>query len=110
MVSHRLERLQEEICNRVAQVLLFELQDPRIRDVTVTRVALTKDLGLARIYYEVTDPSQRIMVREGLKAARGFVRRSLAGHLKLRLIPQIEFFYDETRDEVKKVEALFSKL
>ena len=110
MVSRRIERLQEEIGNRVNRLLRFEVQDPRVRGVTVTRVMLTRDLGLARVYYETGDPADRVMVGEGLEAAKGFIRRNLASGLELKFAPQVEFFYDETREAVQKVEALFSKL
>lgn len=109
-MPHRHERLQEEIRHLVTQLLLFEMEDPRIRGVTVTRVLLTKDRGLARIYYEAGDSSQRGMLKEGLEKAVGFIRRALASKLKLRLAPQLEFFYDETSEEVARVEKLFSKL
>ena len=109
-MAHRPERLTQKIRHEVSQLILFEMSDPRIQGVTVTRVTLTRDLGLARIYYEVTDRSQKKLIQEALKEATGFIRRSLSSRLKLRLMPQIEFFYDETSEEVQKVEQLFSKL
>lgn len=110
MVTHRIERLQEEIRHNVTQILLFEIQDPRVRELTITRVVLSRDMGFARIYYETTKPELRLMVKEGLEQASGFVRKSLGRHLKLRITPQLEFFYDETSEAIQKVEELFSKL
>ncbi len=110
MSTHRIERLQEEIRHLVSRLLLFEVEDPRIRDVTVTRVTLTRDLGFARIYYEAARPESRLPLKEGLQQASGFIRREVAKRLKLRIAPQLEFFYDETSEAVQKVEELFSKL
>ncbi len=109
-MTRRQERLQEEIRNLVTQILLFELEDPRIRGVTVTRVTMTKDLGFARIYYEIPAGKERAPIQEGLNKASGFVRRALAKGLQLRIAPQIEFFYDETSEEIARVEELFTKL
>lgn len=110
MSTHRPERLTQQIKHEVTQIILFEMSDPRIRGVTITRVTITRDLGLARVYYEVADQSEKGLIREALKEATGFVRRTLSPRLELRLMPQIEFFYDETSEEVHKVEELFSKL
>src|SRR3989338_9203270 len=110
MGAHRVRRLEEEIRSEVSRLLLFEAGDPRIRDVTVTRVTLTRDLGLARVYYESSNPDQRTMLQEGLEAATPFIRRNIASRLDLRLAPQIAVYYDETSEEDRKVEKLFSKL
>lgn len=110
MVTYRLERLKEEIHHTVAEILKEEVHDPRVHSVVVTKVHVTRDLGLARIYYEATEPSIRKDLKEGLEKAKGYIRHALAGRLKLRLAPQIEFYYDETSEEVKKVEELFTKL
>lgn len=111
MTTHRIDRLQEEIQHAVSSILLFEVTDPLIKGVTFTRVMLTKDTSLARIYYEaVGTPKEREKIKEGLDRACPFIRRKLAPILNLRQMPQIEFFYDETNDEVVRVEKLFSRL
>lgn len=107
MGIHRSERLEHEIREEVRRILLFEVADPRIHNLTVTRVKITKDLGLARIYFETASPDRRPEVEAGLEKARPFVRRLLAGRLRLRIMPQIEFFYDETSEEIQKLERLF---
>ena len=108
-MSRRIEKLQEEIRHRATEILLYEMEDPRLRDVTITRVRLTGDLGFARIYYEAAPAERRSEVEKALQRAAGFVRKGLAGRLQLRLAPQIEFFYDETQEEIRRVEELFAK-
>ena len=109
--THRIERIQEEVQHLVSSVLLFEVTDPLLQRVTVTRVVVTKDVSTARIYYESAVPkSQRDELQEGLDRARGFVRRQLASRMSLKFVPEIQFFYDETTEEVSRVEGLLSKL
>lgn len=110
MAGYRIERLQEEMKQLIREIFLFEVQDPRIKGVAVTRVVLAKDLGFARIYYELPRDSNRTQVEKGLEKAKGYLRSTLSSRLKLRLAPKIEFFYDETSEEVERVEELFSKI
>ena len=110
MKNHRTERLQEEIRQAVSSILLFEVTDPLLKGITLNRVLVTKDLGLARIYYEVGKGSNRDIITKALEKARSFIRHQLAGRVNLRLIPAIEFFYDETSEEISRVEGLLKKL
>lgn len=110
MNLHRRERLQEEIRHAVSSILLFEITDPSLKGITLNRVLVTKDLGLARIYYEAEKDSNRETVAKALERAQGFIRRRLAGRVNLRLMPTIEFFYDETSEEISRVESLLKKL
>ena len=109
--THRIERIQEEIRQAASSLLLFETTDPLLKGITVTRVLVTKDAGTARLYYESAAPkSQREAIQQALDGARGFFRRELASRMKLKSIPEIQFFYDETSEEVSRVESLLSKL
>lgn len=113
MGQHRIKRVEEEIQHAVSSIVLFELTDPGIRNVTITRVIATKDLSLARIYYDVGSRlglEDKKKVHESLRKAQGFVRRRLAERMNFKKMPEIEFFYDETLEETTRVEDLFSKL
>ncbi|MBI2067093.1 MAG: 30S ribosome-binding factor RbfA [Deltaproteobacteria bacterium] len=111
MSSHRIERLKEEVRQIVTEILLYEMRDPRFQHIIVTKVHLTKDLSLARIYYEKGATSElKEALQEAFEKAKGFVRRRLASQLKLRIMPQVEFYFDETNQEIQRVEELFSKL
>lgn len=111
MSTHRIERLQAEIKQAVSTLLLFEVTDPLLKGITITRIHLTPDLGMARVYYQADgDKSLRTAIQEGFQRAKGFFRKKLASELELRTTPDMSFFYDETAEEVQRVESLFSKL
>jgi ribosome-binding factor A len=81
---HR-ERLGEALREEIETIVEGELGDPRIGLVSVTGVELAEDSRSARVYVAVDgdeDDAQRSL--EGLTAAVGFVRREVAGNLKLR--------------------------
>jgi ribosome-binding factor A len=111
MSEHRIKRIQEEIQHAASSVLLFDTTDPTLQGLTVTRVVVTKDVGTARIYYESgVAKNDRAAVQKALDKARGFVRRQLATRLHLKSVPEIQFFYDETSEEVSRIEGLLSKI
>lgn len=111
MSSYRLERLQEEIQHAVSSIILFDLTDPLVRGATITRVLITKDLSAARVYYDFKGPEEdRALLQRGFDRAKGFIRKQLAPQLRLKGVPGLEFFYDETKDEIDRVNELFAKI
>ncbi len=112
MSEHRIKRIQEEIQHTASSVFLFEMTDPLLQGLTITRVVVTKDVGTARIYYEsrAASKKQREEIQQALDGARGFVRRQLASRLNFKTVPEVQFFYDETSEEVSRIEGLLSKI
>src|SRR5262245_59595596 len=111
MSQYRIDRLQEEIRHIVGSILMFEISDPQVRGITLTRAVLTRDLSVVRIYYDTSTPQkQRKELEKGLDRAKGFIRKQLASRLGLKSVPALEFFYDQSKDEIARVEDLFSKI
>ncbi|MDO8461532.1 MAG: 30S ribosome-binding factor RbfA [Deltaproteobacteria bacterium] len=109
-IPHRTERLADTLLKEAASLILFEAQDERIKRITLTRATLTKDLRLLRLYYSAGDDQIREEIEEGLKESRGFIRRGLAQRVKLRYVPEVEFFFDETDELRRKAEELFERI
>jgi ribosome-binding factor A len=96
MASHRPERVAEAIREVVSTAVLFEVNDPRVKGVTVLNVAITPDLREAKVSVSVmgTD-SQKRQAMKGLGSATGFLQSRLANRLKTRFIPHLSFELDE---------------
>src|SRR5438132_5306594 len=96
MKSHRLARVAEVIREVASETILFELQDPRIKNVTVTRAEVSADLQHAKVYVSImgSDKEQDLCMH-GLRHSAGFVQSKLAGRLKTRFTPVIKFVLDE---------------
>src|SRR5580698_809773 len=96
MKSHRLARLSEAIREVAANAILFEIKDPRVKNVTVTRAEVSADLQHAKVYVSVmgTDKEQQLSMH-GLKSAAGFVQTKVADRLTTRYVPHITFVLDE---------------
>lgn len=110
MSGHRSQRLAEEIREEVARIIGGGLKDPRIGFVTVTRVSLTADLRMARIYVGVLgDEAQHQRTLAGLRQAAGFVRRELGKRVRVRHTPELLFQYDEGLDATDRVAQLLEE-
>jgi ribosome-binding factor A len=96
MKSHRLARVNEVIREVAASTILFELKDPRVKNVTVTRAEVSADLQHAKVYVSVMgSEKEQQLTMHGLKSAAGFVQTKLADRLTTRYVPHITFVLDE---------------
>lgn len=111
MTSHRINRLNEQLKRELTEILRTELRDPRVSDVTVTRVQATPDLQQARVFVTtLADAAERNKIMEGLSAARPFLRSELAGRLQLRRTPELLFEWDVGLDHARRIEELLAQV
>ena len=109
-MGRRAQRLTEEIREQVARMIASDLKDPRLGFVTVTRVEMTHDLGLARVHVGVLgSEAEREKTMKALGQASGFVRRELGKRLRIRHTPEVEFRYDKGLDATDRVAQLLEE-
>ena len=96
MKTHRLARVAEAIREVASETILFELRDPRVKLVTVTRAEVSGDLQHAKIYVSImgTEKEQKLTMH-GLRHAAGFIQSRLAQRLQTRFTPVVDFVLDE---------------
>jgi ribosome-binding factor A len=110
-LSHRVERVAEQIREEVSQILSTEVADPGVGLVTVTRVKVTPDLSLARVYWTIMgDAAQRKQTTKALTRATGFVRHLLSERLTLRRSPEVQFLFDQSVAAQDRVEQILYEL
>lgn len=96
MKSHRLARISEVVRETAANAILFELKDPRVKNVTVTRAEVSGDLQHAKVYVSVMGSErEQKLTMHGLKSAAGFVQTKVADKLTTKHVPHITFVVDE---------------
>ncbi|WP_198264643.1 30S ribosome-binding factor RbfA [sulfur-oxidizing endosymbiont of Gigantopelta aegis] len=106
---NRSRRVGELIQRELATMLTRDVKDPRLSFVSITAVDVTRDLGFAKIFYTIisTDNDEsksseekrtedKAKVKEALVKASGFLRYELGQRIKLRIVPRLEFRYDES--------------
>lgn len=111
MPGHRPARVADAIHKEIAEILLHETKDPRARLASVSRVDVTSDLGLARIWVSVLgDEAVRKQAMEALQGATAFLRRALAPRLRLRAVPELRFELDRGAEHSRKISDLLAEL
>lgn len=96
MKTHRMARVAEAVREVASETILYELRDPRVKLVTVTRAEVSGDLQHAKVFVSImgTEKEQQLTLR-GLKHAAGFVQSKLARRLQTRFTPVIVFVLDQ---------------
>jgi ribosome-binding factor A len=107
-------RLSARVAKEVAWALGRDVRDPRVADVTVTRVEMPDDLRTARVYIRLLtsgeDADARKQALVGLGRASGMLRKTIASRLGLRVTPELTFFYDEGLDDLTRIEMLLEEV
>jgi ribosome-binding factor A len=107
----RTERLGEQIRQEASEVLARDVHDPGVGFVTLTRVVVTPDLQIARIYYtSLGDAAARTATERALRRVTPFVRRQLGRRLQLRRVPELEFVFDRSVAHQARVEQLLQEI
>lgn len=96
MKSHRLARVAEVVRETAANAILFDIKDPRVKGVTVTRAEVSADLQHCKVFVSVmgTEKEQSLTMH-GLKSAAAFVQTKIADRLTSRYVPHVTFVLDE---------------
>jgi ribosome-binding factor A len=109
-MAHRIDKLEHLIKEEVSMIFLYKLQDPSLGLLTVTNVRLSPDLKIAKIYISVFEKEKRESVLEKIRDKTGFIRTELAHRIRIKFIPELKFFIDDTLDYVEKIEGLIKKI
>lgn len=100
----RSDRVAEQIQRELADLLQFEVKDPRVGMVTVTEVEVSGDMAHAKIYYSAAAASAEL--QKGLEKSAGFLRSQLGKRMLLRTVPQLHFIYDASIDRGMRLSKL----
>ncbi|MCL4121130.1 UNVERIFIED_CONTAM: hypothetical protein GTU68_015642 [Idotea baltica] len=96
MNSRRTAKVAEVVREIASTTILFELRDPRIQNVTVTRTEVSSDLRHAKIYVSIMgDEKAQTLTMHGLRSSKGFIQSKIADRVKTRYTPLVTFILDE---------------
>jgi ribosome-binding factor A len=108
--SHRLSRVESQLMRQLATLIEREIDDPRISDVTISRLKMSKDLRHAKIYFTVLEEQHAQKVVHALNHTVTYLRRRIGETLDLRVVPELFFIYDEELQKAQHLSDLISKL
>ncbi len=106
----RTSRVSQQVQKELARILQQEVKDPRIGMVTIAGVDITRDLAYAKVFVTfltIGDQTNEESL-EGLNSAAGYIRRLLGKAMRLRIVPEVRFCFDETLTEGLRISELVS--
>ncbi|MGA1845893.1 30S ribosome-binding factor RbfA [Deferribacter abyssi] len=107
----RAKRVSELLREEISRLIIYEVKDPLVKSVIITAVKVTNDLSIAKIYFRSYDIDANLnSILSGLNRSKGFLRENIKRSLRLKRIPTLEFFIDETVDEGLKIDQIIKKL
>jgi ribosome-binding factor A len=109
----RATRVAEGLREEVAMLLVRKLRDPRVKGAVVARVEMTDDLRNAKIYVRLLEGGDADRQKDlliGLDRAAGMIKTEATRNLRLRVAPELKFFYDDGQDARTRVEELLEEV
>ncbi|MEH6453620.1 MAG: 30S ribosome-binding factor RbfA [Psychromonas sp.] len=106
----RTSRVSQQVQKELARILQQEVKDPRIGMVTISGVDITRDLAYAKVFVTfltIGDQTNDESL-EGLNSAAGYIRKLLGKAMRLRIVPEVRFCFDETLTEGLRISELVS--
>lgn len=107
---HRSQRLEGELMKVLAEVIREDLKDPRLNLITITDVTVAKDLSFAKIFISHLDEEKAKAGLDALNKGKGFIRKQIGMKLKLRIVPEIAFFIDDTLNYSLKINKILKSI
>ena len=107
----RSSRVGHELQKEIAIILQREIKDPRLGMVTVSGVDISRDLSYAKVFVTFLNDDDPQVIEQGLNVlndAKGYIRTLIGKAMRLRIIPEIKFFYDESLVKGMQMSSLVS--
>src|SRR5699024_9992294 len=104
-MNMRAESVGQQMKQEIMDIVNNKVKDPRIGFLTITEVQLTNDLSNATIYLTVLGNDKQIDdTFKGLEKAKGFIKSEIGSRMRLRIVQDLKFEYDESIDYGNKIE------
>lgn len=111
VTSTRAERIAERIKEELSEILIFQIADPRLKDVSITDVKVDRELSFADVYFSALEGSERSEeIARGFDHAKGYLRTELASRIVLRVFPRLRFHWDPTFERAERIDKIIASL
>jgi ribosome-binding factor A len=107
----RLQRIADSVRQELSQMLIREINDPRLRQIFITDVKIDRELAFADVYVSAIEGASRSAdILAGLESASGFFRRALSARVEVRAFPRLRFHWDPTPENADHIEKVLAGL
>jgi ribosome-binding factor A len=112
VLHSRLQRVEEQVAHTLAELLLIDVKDPRLRAANVTHVKISKDLRSALVGVSCLDgaPEATAAMLDALDRARGWLRRELGARVRLKYTPELKFVHDTSAAHAAHIQELLHEV
>lgn len=107
---NRSDRVASQLQRELAVLIRDEIRDPRVHQVSISEVEVSRDLSHAKVYVLISEGQDLNEVLTGLEKASGFLRNRLGQMLKLRMVPQLRFYHDDSVERGGHIDQLLKNL
>jgi ribosome-binding factor A len=106
----RSRRIEDQIQRSLSEIIRTQVGDPRMKGVVITGVDVSRDLSVARVYFNsLDDKHDRAALEKAFASALGFLRAQLARQLTVRQVPELRARYDDTTERSSAMERLINE-
>ena len=110
-MTDRIDRVAGTIKREISVILQEKIDDPRISHVTITRVEVTRDLRLAKVFCVISgDECEKKAVMKGLNSASSFIRGKLAEGVTMKFTPRLSFREDMDGERKESIDRIFEEI
>jgi ribosome-binding factor A len=104
-------RVADQIQRDLAEIIAFELKDPRVGMITITEVQVTPDYAHAKVFFTTLadNPEAVQNTLSGLRKAAGFIRGQLGRRLTIHTIPELHFVHDTSTSRGMELSKLIDE-
>lgn len=94
----------------ISLIIQREIRDPGIGFITILDVKMSEDLKMAKVMLSVYgDEEEKKKTLEALKRSKGYIKHLLGQRIKLRLMPELNFVFDDTFEKAARIEEILKK-
>ena len=108
-MANKQERIASIIRKNIAEIIQFQVRDPKLGFVSIPEVRVSKDFSYATVFVSFIKEEDEAPSLEVLNKAKGFIRSELAKTLDIRRVPEIRFVVDEGYKREARITELLNK-
>lgn len=106
----RKKRIEKELLKIISNTVEFKLRDKHLNFISITGVTISADIAYAKVYFSSIYDKNHDKLKDVLTKSSGFIKKEIGKANFLRTIPELIFIYDETEDNVRKLDEIFEKI
>ncbi|MEW6234301.1 MAG: 30S ribosome-binding factor RbfA [Candidatus Omnitrophota bacterium] len=108
--NYRIAQVNRLLQEEIADILLTEIDDERLKQITLTEVRAAKDLSHAIVFITLHKSGGREELLEAVHRASGAIRKLLNSRIRLKRIPELDFRYDDSLDRAERITRILDRL